>query len=297
MKDELDYLLYLLEDEDKEVCKNVSLKLVSYGEVIMSRLEEAYDNSLATGNELLEQRLEWIIHKINYNSITKDFQSWLEKKEYDLLQAMILIARHQYRDLNEAWILENIDEIVNSIDFAISRYNPPLKSVSIINRFLYDTYEFTTVANKENAVKHFALNNVLSLKKGVSSSIAILYLIIASKLDVPISGIVLDNNLILGYFKRHGSVKKGSPKLYFYINPQDKGAIFTNKALNEYLVKRDIPYQPEFNRPTSNMRIIRLVLNHLVNTYQNAGEYVKKEEIEAWIGDLDNALEKLGEFK
>jgi len=293
MKNELDYLLYLLEDEDKEVCDNVSAKLVSYGEPVMSKLEDAYDNSLVTGNELLEQRLEWIIHKINYNSVTKHFQNWLKNKEYDLLQVMILIAKYQYRDLNETRILENIDEIVNSIDFEISRYNPPLESVSIINRFLYDTYEFTTVANKENAVKHFALNNVLSLKKGVSSSIAILYLIIASKLDVPISGIVLDNNLILGYFKRPSGVKKASPKLYFYINPQDKGAIVTNNALNDYLVKRDIPFQPDFNRPSCNMRIMRLVLNHLVNTYQNAGQDMKKEEIEAWIEDLDNVLENL----
>lgn len=293
MKNELDYLFYLLEDEDKEVCKNVSIKLVSYGEEIMSRLEDAYDNSLVTGNELLEERLEWIIHKINYHSVTKHFQNWLQNKEYDLLQAMILIARYQYRDLNETWILQNIDEIVNSINFEISRYNPPLESVSIINRFLYDTYEFTTVANKENAVKHFALNNVLSLKKGVSSSIAILYLIIASRLDVPISGIVLDNKLVLGYFKRNGGLKKASPKLYFYINPQDKGAIFTSKTLNNYLVKRDIPFQPNFNRPTCNMEIMRLVLNHLVETYQNAGQDIKKEEIEAWITGLDDALENL----
>ncbi|MFK7906219.1 MAG: transglutaminase family protein, partial [Chitinophagales bacterium] len=230
-------------------------------------------------------------------SVTKHFQNWLQNKEYDLLQVMILIARYQYRDLNEAWILENVDEIVNSIDFEISRYNPPLESVSIINRFLYDTYEFTTVANKENAVKHFALNNVLSLKKGVSSSIAILYLIIASKLDVPISGIVLDNNLILGYFKRPGSIKKANPKLYFYINPQEKGAIVTNNSLNDYLVKRNIAFQPNFNRPSCNMRIMRLVLSHLVNTYQSAGQDTKKEEIDAWIEDLDNRLENSGDFK
>ncbi|MFK7903903.1 MAG: hypothetical protein AB8B69_02200, partial [Chitinophagales bacterium] len=64
MKNELDYLFYLLEDEDKEVCHNVSMKLISYGERIVPKLEDAYDHSLTTGNELLEERLEWIMHKI-----------------------------------------------------------------------------------------------------------------------------------------------------------------------------------------------------------------------------------------
>ncbi|MEZ4883840.1 MAG: transglutaminase family protein [Chitinophagales bacterium] len=290
MQKELKYLLYLLEDEDKEVYTNISTKLVSYSTTILPQLEDAYDESLITGNVLLEERLIQVMDKINYELVSKSFQNWLQNHPNDLLQAMILIAKYQYRDLNEQRIQENIEEIVNNIDFEISRYNPPLQSVSIINKVLYDTYEFTTVANKENAEKHFALNHILSLKKGVPVSIAILYLIIASKLDIPISGILLNNNLVLAYFKRHGGWKKPAPKLQFYINPQDKGAIFTSNTLKDYLHESKIPFQPSYDKPACNLQIIKFALEHLAQTYHNAGQYGKVKDMQAWVSELNTAL-------
>lgn len=288
MKNELGYLLYLLEDDDKEVYENISAKLVSYGIEILPQLEDAYEESIITDNELLEERLLSVMHKINYHLVTKCFQKWLKDDNRDLLQAMILIAKYQYRDLNERWIIESIEEMVSSIDFEISRYNPPLQSVSIINKFLYDTYEFTSIVNKENADKHFAINHVLSVKKGEPASIAILYLIIASKLDIPISGIVINNNLILGYFRRHSGWKKPVPKLQFYINPLDKGAIFTSNTLQDYLQEWKIPFHPSFKKPTCNLQIITLILSHLAQTYQKAGKEAKMLEMEAWMTELEN---------
>lgn len=287
MKNDLGYLLYLLEDNDKEVYENIYAKLVSYGTEIIPQLEEAYEESIISDNELLEERLLQVMDKINYHSVTKCFHKWLKDDGRDLLQAMILIAQYQYRDLNEDWIKENIEEIVSSIDFEISRYNPPLQSVSIINKFLYDTYEFSSVANKENADKHFAINHVLSVKKGEPASIAILYLIIASKLDIPISGILVDNNLILGYFRRHSGWKNPAPKLQFYINPIDKGAIFTGNTLKDYLQEWKIPFHPSFNKPTCNRQIMKLILSHIVQTYQRAGEETKMLEMEAWVTELE----------
>ncbi len=231
-KIKLSPLLYLLEDDDKEVQENVSDRLISYGNEILPDLEIAYEKSLESDNELLEERLLEVIDKINYQAVTQLFHDWLQSEEKDLLQAMMLIARHQYRDLNEEWIVETMAEITNSIDFEISRYNPPLQLVSIINRCLYDTYEFHTVDNIENAGRHFALNQVLSSKKGVTTSISLLYLIIAAKLDLPIFGIVLENNLLLGYFKRNTGWKKATPKLHFYINPNEKGNIFYTYFIN-----------------------------------------------------------------
>ncbi len=287
MKNELGYLLYLLEDEDKEVYQNIHTKLTSYGTEVVPPLEQAYEESIRTDNELLEERLLRVLNKINYHSVTDGFRDWLKSEKRDLLQFMILIAQYQYRDLNERWVQENIEEMVSSIDFEINRYNPPLQSVSIINKFLYDTYEFSPVANRENADKHFAINHVLSAKKGVPTSIAIIYLIIASKLDIPISGIVVENNLILGYFKRHGGWKKPVPKLHFYINPTDKGAIFTNNTLKDYLRKWKVPFQPSFNKPTCNLHIIKLVIEHLIQNYERAGQDTKMLEMEAWMTELE----------
>ena len=292
MKNELNYLLYLLEDDDIEVYQNVSAKLISLGVDILPELEEAYDNSILSANELLEERLVEVIDQINYDSVTICFKNWLKNDKDDLLKAMILIAKYQYRDLNEERILENIEEIVSSINFEISRYNPPLQLVSIINRFLYDTYEFRAVANKENASKHFAINHILSWKKGVPSSIAIIYLIIATKLDIPISGIVLADNLILGYFKRQKNWKapKSKPKVHFYINPQDKGAIFTSNTLKEYLEESKIPFEPSFDRPACNLQIVKLILTHLAQTYHNAGQEGRVRHMNAWVSELEEAI-------
>lgn len=292
-KVKLSPLLYLLEDDDKEVQQNVSDKLVSYGSEITPDLELAYEKSLESGNEVLEERLWEVMEKINYQVVTELFHHWLKSEEKDLLQAMMLIARHQYRDLKEEWVVETMNEITNSIDFEISRYNPPLQLVSIINRCLYDTYEFNTVDNRENAGRYFALNQVLSSKKGVPTSISLLYLIIAAKLDIPIFGIVWENNLLLGYFKRNTGWKKAIPKLHFYINPNEKGNIFTPTSLMDYLQEMDIPYHPACSVPSSNMQVFRVVLAHLAATYRGAGNAEKVQEVEAWIADLEEVIYNL----
>lgn len=287
IESELGYLLYLLEDEDQEVYQNIHNKLVFYGPSILSYLEDSYEKSILNDNEFLEERLLRVLEKINYDVVSQEFRKWMKSEDKDLLQAMILIAKYQYRDLNEDWIRKNIEEMVNSIDFEISRYNPPLQSVSIINRFLYDTYEFRPVRNPENIDKHFAINHVLSAKKGVPASIGILYLIIASKLDIPILGIVIEDNLLLGYFKRHGGWKKRIPKLHFYINPTDKGSIFTSNTLIEHLHEWKVPFCPSFNKPTCHLQIFKLVLSHLIENYRKTGQNLKMLEMDAWVIEIE----------
>lgn len=90
---EIDSLIKLLDDPDKEIVLHVEDRLLSYGNEVIEHLEDAWEQSFDT---VLQERLENLIHKIQFNEVRQELELWYKGGAFDLLQGAIIINRYQY---------------------------------------------------------------------------------------------------------------------------------------------------------------------------------------------------------
>jgi hypothetical protein len=95
---EVQSLIKLLDDPDQEIASHVEEKLLSYGNEIIHHLENAWSQSLDT---ILQERIENLVHKIQFLNIKKELELWYIGGSFDLLQGIIIINKYQYPDLDD----------------------------------------------------------------------------------------------------------------------------------------------------------------------------------------------------
>src|SRR4051812_37832064 len=96
-KQELNALLSLLDDPDKDVFLQVREKLLSIGEKVVPALENVWEQSFDT---TIQTKVENIIHEIQFNATIQALKEWASNSEQNLLIGALLIAKYQYPDLN-----------------------------------------------------------------------------------------------------------------------------------------------------------------------------------------------------
>ncbi|MFO8022128.1 MAG: hypothetical protein R6U65_06655, partial [Perlabentimonas sp.] len=89
-------LIALLEDPDQEVFNAISSKLVNEGLPLIPLLEKAWETS---GNELLQSRIEELLHRIQFENTKKSLTSWVQSGSNDLLEGAVSLAKYQYPDI------------------------------------------------------------------------------------------------------------------------------------------------------------------------------------------------------
>src|SRR5689334_11737291 len=94
---EIKALISLLDDTDKEVYHHIEEKLISIGKNAIPLLEDAWSSSF---DALQQQRIEHIVHKIQFDSLVEDLKLWLHTEEDNLLKGTVIVARYQYPDLD-----------------------------------------------------------------------------------------------------------------------------------------------------------------------------------------------------
>ena len=276
---EIQALIHLLDDPDEIIYQQIRQKIIGYGEDLIPELEDVWENS--TLGILFQNRIEEIIHEIQFKSSTDSLKLWKESPEQDLLEGMILIARYQYPDLNEAKVRKQIDKIKQDVWIELNPNLTALEKVKVINQTFFDLYGFSGNTTNYHAPQNSYINDVLDTKKGNPISLSILYMIIGQFLDVPLYGINLPRHFILGYaddfFLNEEDIDKGH--ILFYINPFSKGGVFSHQEIDYFLKQLNLTHAEEFYLPCSNLTIITRVLNNLIYSYEKLGYMDKIEEL------------------
>lgn len=164
------------------------------------------------------------------------------------------------------------------MDGAQSRLTP-LEKVKVINHVIYDINKFGANTTNIQSPDNFYLKQLLESRKGNPLSLGMLYLMVARSLKIPVYGVDLPRHFVLAYvdqeFVGH---EHFSPEdhVAFYLNPFNKGAVFTRNEISLYLKQMKLEPNDAFYSPCSNVSIIRRMINGLIETYQNASNTQKQ---------------------
>ncbi len=271
---EIEALVKLLDDPDEEVYQHVQNRLLTYGVEVIAYLESAWEQSL---NTVLQERIENLVHTIQFTTIKEDLNLWYQSGAFDLLQGALIINRYQYPDLNEQHIINQIEEIKREIWFNLQYEMSSIEKIKLINHVFYHQYGFSGNTKNHHDPQNSYLNQVLESKKGNQISLAIIYATLAQKLDIPVYGVNLPQHFILGYIDENNDDKEYG--VLFYINAFNKGAIFGKHDVDQFLRQLNLEPQPGFYAPCSNAEIIRRIIRNLISAYENLGSTEKVNEL------------------
>lgn len=281
-------LVKLLDDPDKEVFQHVEQRLLEYGPVAIGFLESAWEQSLDT---ILQERIENLVHRIQFITIKEDLNLWHQSGAFDLLQGALIINRYQYPDLDEQRVINQIEDLKREIWLGLQQEMSSIEKIKFINYVLYTQHGFSGNTKNHNDPQNSYINQVLESKKGNQISLAIIYATIAQKLDIPVYGVNLPQHFILGYIDESKQEAQESGVL-FYINAFNKGAIFGKHDVDQFLRQLNLDPQPDYYTPCSNIEIIRRIIRNLISAYDNLGSLEKAEELKELQEILNNNPDK-----
>jgi len=276
---EINALIQLLDDNDHEVFRHVHDKLKSFGPDVIPTLEQAWGAEL---NPTAHERIEEIIHEIQFESLIEEWSIWLSINENpDLLTGAFLVAKYHYPELRFEEIQKKIFKIRQSIWLELNQNQTPLEQIQIFNQVFYTHHGFKG-AQSSSDFQDFCINHALESKKGSSLSIGIIYQVIAIELSLPVYGVNLVRHYVLAFCKKmifdFATEENLEREVMFYINPINKGSVFSRNEIKDYLEKMKVENSDIYFVPASNISVITELLKSLIEIYeqQNRGDRVRE---------------------
>jgi regulator of sirC expression with transglutaminase-like and TPR domain len=280
---EIQSLIRLLDDPDREIYEHVHEKLLSYGPTAITYLENAWEQAF---DPIQQERIAELVHEIQFGLVKTDLELWHQSGAFDLLQGVLIINKYQYPDLDDQKIINQIEAIKRDIWMQMMFEGSPAEQVKLINHVLYNIYGFSGNTTNHQDPQNSYLNQVLETKKGNQISLAIIYSIVAQKLDIPIYGVNLPQHFILAYLDETAKTEFESGIL-FYINAFNKGFIFGRRDVDQFLKQLNLKLDKQFYEPCSNTDIVRRILRNLISAYENLGSTEKVQELNELLAVLN----------
>ncbi len=279
---EINALIRLVEDPDPQVYNHVKDKLVNFGALILPEIENLWLNG--SGDENYQSKLKDIIGEIRLSEISDKLLQWKSSSTRDLLKGALIISQYQYPEINESIIEEEIEKIKQKVWLEINDDNTAFEIVKIFNHVIFDLCGFKGSKRDFHSPQNSYLYSVLRNKKGTPLSLSIIYSIVAQRLEIPIYGVNLPNQFILGFVDENKTLKmlnvNTKRNILFYINPFSKGRIFDHNEIDGYLRKLNLPLNKSYYEPCSNTDILKRMLANLTYSYSRSGEINKVKELE-----------------
>jgi regulator of sirC expression with transglutaminase-like and TPR domain len=280
---ELEALMSLLEDPDLQVFDTVSDRLIELGEEAVIPLEKRWEITLRPE---LQERIENVIRKIQFNRLAQDINMWRSTGGKDLLQGAYVVARFQYPDLEFDVFDHMIEKIRKDIWLELNNQLTALEKVRVINYFIYEIHKFDKSLKKAHTPQLYLINHVLDTHKGSPVLLGLIYAELARRLNLPIYGVNLPRNFVLCYFDP--DFPDDPNGILFYINPSDKGAVLGLKELKSFLKHLDIEEKEFYFTPCSNIDIIERLLINLRYAYDRSGQPDKASQIQQLLRKTEN---------
>lgn len=277
-KNKIEILISLLDDTDSEVIEAVTDNLLQQGLGIIPHLEKVWETTL---DEKLQEKLENVIHDIQFKTTKNNLRKWLEEGCEDILEGATYLAQFQFPEIDLKDINERIENIKDDIWLEISSNLTALEKVKILNYVIFDLHKFKRNSNNFYSPQNSFINQVLDTKKGNPISLAIIYMAVAYKLKLPVFGVNLPKNFILAYQdeskKDNSDVKEET--ILFYINPYNKGAILGRREIDYFIKQQDLKTDESYYSICHNKEIVIRLINNLILSYEKLGFNDKIERL------------------
>jgi hypothetical protein len=281
-------LLSLLDDPDEVIFKAVEKELLSESPRIIADLEYMWETCM---HEVCQQRIERLIEKIRYKENFSKLKVWAKQPSPDLLEGFILASRYHFPDINVDRVYRRIEEIRKRIWVELNNSLTSIEKITVLNHVLFQEYQFKMVTDNQESLKSHSIAHLLESRNGSSVAFAMLYLVIAVKLELPVRYIDFPRNPLLAYVDRKIAAKVHpsdvETDILFYINPAGNGSISGRREM-EFVLRKMNPEGNVKRLETSTFKsLLTRLLGGMEKTIALSGNSEKSSEIQQMIHILE----------
>ncbi len=273
-------LIRLIDDPDEQVFAHVKEQLSQFGSSAIPILETSMEDDYSV---LFQHRVEHLIKEIQFEETKNALEKWIESDEKDLLKGALIIAQYQYPSIDHQKITNLVKELRNAVWLELSHGNTSYEKVAIINKVLFEHYNFQGNTQSYHSPINSYINTVLELKIGNPLSLSIIYSIVAQELDIPIYGVNLPNHFVLAYMDEfHVNAFINNENKYgilFYIDAFTEGKIIDTRDIRDFLYQMNLTPTRACFEPCSNSQILQRMLTNLMFAYKQINNLKKVEEL------------------
>ena len=124
----------------------------------------------------------------------------------DLAEAALIIASEEYRDLDIAAYLAQLDQMALTLKRRLRPDISQADTIIALNRFLFDELGFSGNAADYYDPRNSFLNEVLDRKRGIPITLALVYIEIGRRIGLPVQGVAFPAHFLVKCQLREGTV-------------------------------------------------------------------------------------------
>jgi regulator of sirC expression with transglutaminase-like and TPR domain len=274
---------------------SVSSRLLSEGEEIIPLLEDYW---LGNNDPIRAVRIEQIIRNIQTDSLSRDFQQWIQSENKDLLTACLLVSRIHYPGMDVSVVNNFIEKLRMDAWMALYNAGNPTDKVRILNHIFFERNGFKGNSEDYHHPDNSCINRVIETRSGNPISMCNLYSIVAQKLGIPLFGVNLPQHFVLAYcddagqnpivpFQSPNSINRDDfGSSLFYVNAFSKGQIFLRRNIRDFLEVIRVEPSDNFFEPCNNLEILKRMLRNLHYSYGKTDDSHRRSLAEHYMAML-----------
>ena len=249
-------LISLLADDDPAVYQLVRSRLLSYGETACEWLRP---HTLSSDPKMRRRAQEILLHFARQKSDTAFLEFCLRRGEdLDLEEGAGLLARTKYPDANLEAYSALLDSWASNLRGLVDPKTRPDVALGALNRLLFESLGFEGSEQVGYQPDCCYLNRIIDERKGNPIGLCAIYLFLARRLGLPISGIGLPNHFVCRYQSSTAEI---------FIDCFRKGIFLSKADCVKYLLNASYGMAEGSLSPYTPRRILHRMCNNLVVTY------------------------------
>ncbi|MCX7862690.1 MAG: transglutaminase-like domain-containing protein [Bacteroidales bacterium] len=270
----------LLDDPDERIYQSIRESIINDGLSAIPLLEEVWGNE---PNPLLQERIEEIIHTIQFTDLKRNFQDWKSATTKDIIYGAYLVAKYVYADLQWEKIEKYIDKIKKDVWLELNQNLTALEKINLLNYIFFHLHGFSVTNSNTNLPQNYLINHVIETKRGNDLCISVLYIGIAQRLNIPVFGVNFPKNFLvcfvdhLSAFEAFGDTTNSG--VLFYMTPRGNGTVFGLKELDYFLNQAKIKPLLQYYLPMPNLEVVKEIVRNLIASYEQLANTDKVNEL------------------
>ena len=265
-------LINLLGDSDPAVYHAVRERILACGE---SAIEWLRPHTLSS-DAALRRRSQEIVQHFKRQTADDRFLAFCltEGNDLNLEQGAWLLAQTHYPEINVEAYQALFDCYAGELLERIDLREDAEQIIAGMNEYIFDVQRFR--GNEQNYYdpENSYLNRVVDRRTGNPINLCLIYLMLARRLRLPITGIGLPGHFICRY---------QSTSEEYYIDVFNRGKLWTKANCIQYLLNRNYNVQDEYLAPLSARGMLMRICGNLHQIYHHHDKTVETTRFQRYL--------------
>jgi len=214
--------------------------------------------------------------------IRSAFQQLLDKtlEDMDLEPAVLLLSYWNDSKVDIPTIIHQLDKMAEEIGSRMPYSGHPLAFIDHISYYFFKKYGFRgNKADYYNPDNSF-IDRVLETRKGIPITLSVIFMLIAKRLNLPVTGVPMPAHFILKF-------DNGNDEIFF--DPFYQGRIYSRRECLYYLLNANVSDPESILSGCTNYEIVLRIMRNIHLVYSSYRDFPEKvAEIEQFLKMIEN---------